>query len=319
MHKISSIKQVFKEFGSLKVGQLSAAFSYSALFSIGPLLLVLISVAGFILGPKAASGKLISDISSLVGPQTAKTIQNVILNVHKSSNSVLALVIGSIGLLLGAAGITSQLQSSFNYILGAIPNPNGGIKLALRIKIKNILVILVAGFVIVASVIFSALVENFGERAKHILGLPPFSIELLNNLISIVFLILVIYLLFKTLPNLVVPKKIALSAATAATILFIIGKVVLTIIIGRNGTASAYGAAASLISLLLWIYYSAEIIYLTTVGIKVYGDINSITYPAKKHSLKRQSVTIDAPNTTGQYVEAWLRGYRKKAGQKKNK
>ena len=133
---VGFIKDVFQSFGKDKVGQLSAAFAYSALFSIGPLLLVLVSVIGFIYGERATQGQLASQLSGTFGPDTAKTLQNVIAHTHQSGGGVLALVIGIIGMLLGAAGITTQLQNSFNSILCVVPDPKGGIKRTIYVKVR---------------------------------------------------------------------------------------------------------------------------------------------------------------------------------------
>jgi membrane protein len=310
MLKIATLKQLLQEFSKDKVGQLSAAFSYGAIFSLGPLLLVLISVIGFIYGAQAAQGKLVSELSGTLGASGAHTIQSVINHSHKSSRSVLALVIGVVGMLLGATGITSQLQNSFNSILGVVPDPKGGIKRTVYVKAKNVLVVLLGGLVIAASLVASTLVIGFGKKLKNDIGIPAIGLEVLNSLISLTVFVM-LYLVYRTLPDLIIPKKIALKTAIWVSVLFLIGKIILSIIIGRNGTTSAYGAAASVISLLLWIYYSGEILFLGSEGIKVYGYNHSITYKPKKFNLKRTTVTLDSENFNGKLAEAWVRGFRK--------
>ncbi len=316
MARFEFIKQVIKEFGQDKVGQLSAAFSYGAIFSLGPLLLVMISIVGFVYGTEATQGKLYADLSSTVGGSAAKTIQDVIAHTRQSNSGILALLIGVIGMLLGASGISSQLQNSFNAIFGVVPDPKGGIKRTIYVKVKNVLLVIVGGIVVAASLVASSLVIGLGARIRQQVDFPAFGLEVLNNVISLSVFVLILYLLYRTLPDILVPRKIVLAAAFVISILFIVGKVVLGIIIGRNGATSAYGAAAALVSLLLWIYYSAQILFIGAEGMKVYGDQHAIAYQPKKFNLKRTTIHIDGDGLQGSLVRAWTRGFRKGASKK---
>jgi len=309
-------KQVLQEFSKDNVGQLSAAFAYSALFSIAPLLLVLISIIGFVYGAQAAQGELFSKLSSVVGSDTAKTIQHVVASTHKSRNSVLALVIGSVGAILGAASLTSQLQNAFNGILGVVPDPKGGIKRTIYVKTKNALLIVLGGVVVLASLVISAIVTGLGSKLQQQFGTPTVLLEVFNNVLSLVILSFILYLLYRTVPDIVIPRKIAAATAMSITCLFVIGKFVLGYVIGRNATASAYGAAATLITLLLWIYYSGEILLIGAVGMQVYGANHALHYKPKRLSLKRTTVHIDSGSVKGGITEAWMRGFNKGANRK---
>lgn len=308
---VGFIKSVFQSFGKDKVGQLSAAFAYSALFAIGPLLLVLVSIIGFIYGERATQGQLATQLSGIFGPDTAKTLQNVVAHTHQSGGGVLALVIGIIGMLLGAAGITTQLQSSFNTILSVVPDPKGGIKRTIYVKLKNALLVIAGGIVVAASLVISALLVGLGTRIQNQIGTPPLLLELVNNLLSLGILTSILYLVYRVVPDVIIPRRVALSAAALITILFVIGKIVLGIIIGRNSTASAYGAAASLITLLLWINYSGQILFIGAEGIKIYGKIHSLQYRPKKFNLKRTTIHIDGSHGVTGLAGAWVRGFKK--------
>jgi membrane protein len=312
MLPIKFVKQLFSNFSKDKAGQLSAAFAYVAAFSLGPLLLVIISVVGFIFGQRAVEGTLFSQLSGAVGDSTARTLQTLVANTHKSSHSSLALITGSIGLLLGATGITVQLQNSFDTIFGAIPDPKGGIKRTIYVKLKNIALIIVAGIAAMVSLISSAIFIGLAKKVQTHTGLPPILLEILDNIISLLVFIILLYLLYEVLPDVKIPRKIALSASIAVSVLFVIGKLILGIIIGRNGTASAYGAAASVVTLLLWIYYSGQILFIGAEGIKAYGHNHSVTYSPKKYNMKRSTITIDVSGRKANLVEAFLRGARKK-------
>jgi membrane protein len=308
------LKQIFQQFGQDKVGVLSAAFAYTAIFAITPLLLILISIVGFVFGERAASGELYSHLSSIVGPSAAKTIQNAIAHTHASGAGGLAFVVGTVGSLLAAAGLTSQLQNAFDTIFGAVPDPSAGIKKTIYTKLKNIFLIIIAGFVMVASVVLSTVVSGLGHTVKQHIGLPPQALEAINGAVSMIIFVAILYLIYKVIPDVFIPRKIVLAASFAVSLLFLIGKIVLGFIIGRNATASVYGAAASLIVLLLWFYYTAQILLLGAEGMKVYGQQNNLVYKAKKYNLKRQSINVDLQNNlTGRTVEKFLQGFKNKS------
>jgi membrane protein len=311
MPGLADLKQLLKGIGNDKISQLSAAFSYGTIFSLGPLLLVLISIVGFVYGERAAQGRLYSELSGTLGASSAKTIQSVVVHTHNSKSGLVALLVGIIGLLLGSAGITSQLQNSFNSIFEVVPDPKGGIKRTVYMKLKNILLVLFCGLIIAASVIASATIVGLGKTLKQKLGIPSVGLEALNSVLSLGLFVLLIYLLYRTIPDVIIPRKIASVAALGVSLLFLIGKMVLGIIIGRNGTASAYGAAAALVTLLLWIYYSGEILFVGAEAIKQYGLNNSLVYAPKKFNLRRTTLTVDSNNFGGKVLDAWVRGYSK--------
>lgn len=316
MSLFSTGKRILGEFSKDKVGMLSAAFSYGAIFSLGPLLLVLISIIGIIYGDRAAQGKLYTEISGFMGSQTALLVQTAVAHAAKSHKDGLAFVIGIIGLFLGATGITSQLENAFDIIFGVVSDPKGGIVRTLYVKLKNVALVILGGILITASLIISAIAEAVGKTAQHALGMPPVTLEVINSVISIAVFILLIFGVYKSIPDVRIPWKINLVASAFVALLFFIGKFILGLVIGRNSTASAYGAAASLVSLLLWIYYSGQILFIGGEGMKVYAYNHSVDYPPKKLNLKRTSFYFDSAGLSGKLVEAWTRGFRKGAGKK---
>jgi membrane protein len=303
MTPIKFIKQVFGLFSQDKVGQLSAAFAYVATFSIGPLLLVIISVVGFIFGQKAVEGTLFNQLSGTVGPSTAKTLQTLVAHTHQSGDNLLALIVGSVGLLLGATALTIQLQNSFDAIFDTVPDPKGGIKRTIYVKVKNVILIILGGTAVVASLLASTLIIGLAKRSSLHSGL-----EVVNSLVSLAVFVLLLYLIYKVIPDVKLPNKVVLGASFSIAILFLIGKVVLGIIIGRNGTASAYGAAASLVTLLLWIFYSGQLLFLGAEGIKAYGLNHALIFDPKRFNLKRATVVLDSKGPGGRLIEAFMRG-----------
>jgi membrane protein len=171
---------------------------------------------------------------------------------------------------------------------------------------------------VIVSVVVSALVSGLGQRLHAHFGVPAFAIESLNTGVSLLIFIGIIYLIYKVLPDVYVPKKIVLAASLYVSLLFIISKIVLGIIIGRNATASAYGAATSIIVLLLWFYYTAQILLLGAEGIKVYGDNHALVYKAKKYTLKRRTINLDLKDDLkGRALEKFAQGIKKSYKTKK--
>jgi membrane protein len=302
------LKQVFSEYSKDKAGQLSAAFAYIAVFSIGPLLLVLVSIVGFFYGQQAAEGKLRGQLSSVVGPDTAQTLQQLVAHTSHTGASVAALVFGIVGLILGAIGLTSQLQNSFNTIFRAAGDPKAGIKFMVYTKFKNIFVVGLAGLVAVVSVVLSALITGLGKGV---------GLEVLDILVSLAVFITVLYMVYRFLPDVVLPRWLVLKAAVTVGLLFLVGKFILGFIIGRNGTASAYGAAASLVVLLLWFYYTAQILLLGAEGIKVYGENRRVEFRPKRYAVRLKELDVHAKkDLRGRLLEAFSRGYKAKSSRK---
>jgi membrane protein len=299
------LKRVFTEFGKDKVGLLSSAFAYTAVFSIGPLLLVLVSMVGFVYGREAAQGQLFNQLNGTVGPDTAKSLQNLVAHTNSTGKGVVGLVVGAIGLLLGAGSLTAQLQNSFDIILRAQADPKAGIKFTIYTKLKNIGVVMLGALVALASVVLSAIISAAGKGVL---------LELLNAGVSFVVFVMVLYLIYRFLPDVRIPRGLALKTAAVVSLMFLIGKIILGLVIGRNGTAGAYGAAASVIVLLLWFYYTAQILLMGAEGIKIYAEDRRLALPAKRFTVKRKTLDVNAKkDLRGRMLEAFARGYKSKS------
>lgn len=299
------LKQVFSEYGKDKGGQLSAAFAYTAIFSIGPLLLVVLSIVGFIYGERAAKGELFGQLSSAIGPDAASTVQRIVAHTHSAGKNVVALVFGIIGVILGATTMTGQLQQAFNQVLKVSADPAAGIKFTVYTKLKNFSVIILAALVAIASLAVSSLINGSGKS---------FWLNLLSEAVSLIVFIVVLYLMYRILPDLVVPRQLALKTAAIVSLLFLIAKIVLGIIIGHSAKSSAYGAAASFVALLLWFYYGGQILIFGAEGIKIYGERHKIEFLPKRYAVRLKQLDVPAKkDLRGRLLEAFSRGYKSKS------
>jgi membrane protein len=302
------VKRVFSEYGRDKVSQLSAAFAYTAIFSIGPLLLVFLSIIGFIYGERAARGELYGQLSSVIGSSAADTVQRIVAHTSHTGSSMIALVFGIIGVILGATAITGQLQQAFDQILRAVPDPKAGIKFTVYTKLKNFSIIVLGSLVVIASLVISSLFNGFGKSVW---------LDVLNNGVSLVVFIWTLYLVYRFLPDVVVPRRLAVKTAAIVSLLFLVGKIILGIIIGRSAKGSTYGAAASLVALLLWFYYSGQILMLGAEGIKVHAENNRLNLKPKRFAVKLKELDVYAKkDLRGRALEAFARGYKSKSSRR---
>lgn len=312
------LKQVIDEFGRDKAGQLSAAFAYVSIFAIAPMLLVAISIIGFFFGQTAVEGRLFGQLQEVVGSDAARTIQDAIVNTYNSPNSVLALVVGTIATLLVAAALTTQLQNAFDSIFSVITDPKAGIKQLIYVRLKNAVVLIAGSLVIAISVLVGALITGLGTRLQDYLNIPGFTLQILNIGVSFGVFVFILYLIYRVLPDVYLPRKVVFYTSLIIGVLFLVGKLVLGVIIGRNGAAGAYGAAASLIILLLWFYYTAQILFLGAEGMKVYLNNQGYIYKSKRYTLRQKTINITAKNNVrGRAAEAFAHGFTKKVRTKK--
>jgi len=313
MPLINYLKQVISEFGNDKAGTLSAALSYTAIFAVAPMLLVVISLTGLVFGQKAVSGELFNQIQGVMGPDAAKTIQDAVIHIHKSQHSGLALAIGIVGTVLAAAALSQQLQHSFDVIFSVVVDPKAGWKTTLYAKIKNAATLILGSLVVTVSILVSALITGVGKRLQDQLNMPQQTLQLINILASLAVFVLIVYLVYRVLPDVKLPRKVVTYTSLVIGLFFLLGKVVLGAVIGHNGTASAYGAAASLITLLLWFFYTGEILFLGAEGMKVYLNNRGHIYKSKRYTLRQKTINIQTKdNIQGRAAEGFAHGFTKK-------
>jgi membrane protein len=255
---LRSINQ-FNDFNGFK---LSAALSYYTVFSIAPLLIVIISLAGIFFGRQAVEGRVYHQISGLVGSETALQIQNIIVNTQESNHGKLGGLIGTVILIIGASGVFSEIQSSINY-LWSIPAPRKkAFLIAIFRKLISFSLLIGVSFLLMVSLMANALLDVLSDRLK---GLFTDSLLNLFNIVNIGLILLVIssmfMLIFKILPNSSISWKYAFSGALATSILFLIGKFIIGFYLGHSKIGATYGTTASIVILMLWIYYSSIILY----------------------------------------------------------
>jgi membrane protein len=278
LQKVFSIfRVVFKEFSSDNILKYSASLAYYTVFSIAPLLVVVTSSFGLIFGKEAIEGQIYGQLNSLVGSKAAIQIQDMIKNVHLAGNNFFATLISIVILIIGATSIFGEIQDSINKIWGLRVKPHQAWWRLILTRLVSFSLIFTIGCIMIVSIILNALVSAFGNFiAKYIVNYSVYFIQVTNEILSFLVAAFLFSLLFKILPDAKVKWKDVLFGGFITAIFFTIGKLGIGFYLGQSNITSLYGAAGSIIILMVWVYYSSIILYLgaefTKVYAKLYGE-----------------------------------------------
>ena len=260
-----------------------AALAYYTLFSMAPLLMLIIAIAGLVLGRAAAQGELVGRIQGVMGADGARTVESMIVNVSKPRAGILASALSLATMLFGASGVFRQLRTSLNQIWEVTAPAGRGVRSAARQRLAAFAIIVgIGGLLLTSLVLGAALAAVHHLLAQHLplLGrlLPP-----LNFLVSLLLTATLFAMIYKILPDVKMDWRDVWLGAAATALLFTIGKTLIALYLGRAGTASVYGAAGSLVLVLLWVYYCAQIFFIgaefTEVYSRLYGSRRTASGP----------------------------------------
>lgn len=252
---------------------LAAALAYYTIFSLAPLLLIVIGLLGLVYGQGDAQQQLIDQISGVVGENAAGMIQTMLKGASSVGAGLLSTIIGFVILIVGATGVLVQLQQALNLIWGVKPNPQrSGVMQLIMSRLLSLGMLLAIGFLLLVSLVISALLAGLqGYLNKLLPGADLW--QIIHFLISFAVITVFFAMIYKYLPDTAIPWRAVWIGAAFTSLLFVIGKFLLGLYLGNSAVASAYGAAGSLVVLLLWIYYSAQILLFGAEFIKVYGSL----------------------------------------------
>jgi membrane protein len=278
--------------------QLAAALSYYTLFSLAPLLVISIAVAGFVFGKEAAHNQIVGTIRGLIGQQSAEAVQAMIQSASSKPKTGLAsTLLGGIFLLFGAGGVVGQLQTSLNAIWKVRPKPGTGVQDFIRKRFISFAMVLGIGFLLLVSLAVSALVSGLTQFVGSLHETVALIAHLLDLVLSFALVTLLFAMIYKFLPDVEIHWKDVWIGAALTSILFTTGKFLIGFYLGSSSVTSVYGAAGSLITVLLWVYYSALIFFLGAEFTQVYAtqygsgvvpsanaEIDPSAEPEKSHS-----------------------------------
>jgi membrane protein len=265
-------KAAYADWSEDKASRLAAALSYYSAISLAPLLIVLLGIAGVVFGREAATGQLAAQMKDLVGGQSAQVIQDIIANSNKPATGIISTLIGTLILLLGASGVFGALQDGLNTVWEVKPKPGRGVAGIFKDRFLSMAMVLGVGFLLLVSLVVSAGMAALGKYLGGALPLPPFILEIINFVVSFGVVTLLFALIYKVLPDVEISWNDVWIGAAITALLFAIGKFLIGLYLGRSSVGTAYGAAGSLIVILIWIYYSAQILFFGAEVTQVYTN-----------------------------------------------
>jgi membrane protein len=267
------LKDIFTQWMEDEPFLLASSLSYYTLFSLTPLLVIAIAVAGLVFGREAAQNQIVETIGGMIGPESAKAIQGMIENASsKPITGTISTVLAAVTLLIGAGGVVGQLQTSLNKIWGVEPKSGQGIWVFIRQRFISFAMVLAVGFILLVSLVVTAVLTAFSQFIGGLIGGAAFVAHLLDIVVSFAFVTLLFAMIYKFVPDVKIQWKDVWIGAALTSILFTIGKFLIGLYLGSSGVASAYGAAGSLITVLLWVFYSSLIFLLGAEFTQAYAS-----------------------------------------------
>lgn len=297
-------KNAFVAMGDDKITKMSGSLAYYTVFSMAPLLVMIISLCGIFLGREAVEGKIVAQLSGFVGVDTAVQLQQIIKNASLAGKSTMAAVIGGITLLIGATSVFAEIQDSINTIWGLKPKPKRGWLKMIQNRLLSFSVIISLGFLLLVSLGVTAIIDGFSDRLRmHFPEVTVVVFYIINILITFIVITLIFGVIFKVLPDAKIMWRDVLAGAIATSILFMLGKFGISFYISKSNVGSTYGTAGSLVVLLLWVYYSSIILYLGAEFTKAFAvNFGSPIHP-NDYAVTTKTVEVETGNKSVQSAE----------------
>jgi membrane protein len=265
-------KEAAKRWGQDKVTRHAAALSYYTVFSLAPLLLIAISVAGLVFGQDAARHRIVGEIQGFVGMDGAHTVETLIQNAAKPKTGIIAAAAGALILVFGASGVFGQIQDSLNSIWGVRPKSGRGLVGIVKDRFASFSMVVVIGFLLLVSLLMSAALSAV---AAYLGGLLPGANHILLRAadlgLGFGIVTLLFALIYKVLPDVRIGWSDVWIGSAATALLFTLGRFLIGLYLGRSGVASTFGAAGSLAVILIWVYYSSQILFFGAEFTKAYA------------------------------------------------
>jgi membrane protein len=258
--------------------QHAGALAFYTLFSMAPLMVILIAITGAVFGDEAAQGEVAAQITGLVGPQAAEAVQGAVLRSRIEEAGALPTVLGVGALLFGATTVFAQMQASLNQFWGVVARPSrSGILVFLTTRLISLGVVIVIGFLLLTSLVMSMAIMTLISYAEYWIPVPSLLVTVADLLLSLATATLLFAMLFKILPDVHLQWSDVWRSALVTAVLFVLGQYLISLYLTQTAPGSPYGAAGSLVLVLMWVYYSSLILFLgtalTRVAIERRGDV----------------------------------------------
>lgn len=270
---IDLFKETFREWNNDNATRLAAALSYYTVFSLAPLLIIVIAIAGFFFGREAVEGQVVDQMNGFIGEKSAETLQSAIRNASaQPEHGIVSTIIGTLVLIFGASGVFGELQSSLNTIWNVKPRGQRSWWLIVRDRFVSFTTVLGIGFLLLVSLLVSAAISAMGKYFSGYLPLPEVTLQWVNIFVSYGVITILFAMMYKILPDAKIAWKDVWVGALMTAFLFSIGKFLIGFYLGKSTAASAYGAAGAILVILLWAYYTSMILFFGAEFTQVYAN-----------------------------------------------
>ena len=266
------LRQTFADWSEDKAPQLGASLAFYTALSIAPLLVILLGVAAFFFGDDAAGGHIVHELRSLVGDEGAKAIEQMIASANKPTTGTIATVLSVATLLFGASGVFGQLQSALNTIWEVKPKPGRGVWGFLRDRFLSFAMVMGIAFLLIVSLVVTAALAAVSNLWSGLAESAAWLAQGLNLCVSLGLLTMLFAMTFKLLPDVKMAWSDVWLGGFITAALFVIGKFAIGLYLGHSSMASSYGVAGSFVVLLVWVYYSAQILFFGAELTQVYAN-----------------------------------------------
>jgi membrane protein len=298
------LKNSFSGFSDDKVTRLSGSLAYYTVFSMGPLLVLIISLCGIFLGREAAEGQIYGTLVGFVGQDTAAQLQQIIRNANIGDKGKIAAIVGGVTLLIGATTVFAEIQDAINDIWGLKAKPKRGWVKMLTNRFLSFSVIISLGFILLVSLAISGLIEGLSDRLQA--AYPDVTVVvfyIVNLVLTFIVTTFIFAVIFKVLPDASIKWRDVAIGSIVTALLFILGKFAIGVYIRQTEVGSTYGTAGSLAVVLVWVYYSSMILYFGAEFTKAYAmEYGSPIHPSK-YAVTMQQVEVETGGATVQAKE----------------
>ena len=280
------LKGTYDKWSSHHAPRLGASVAFYALLSFAPLLMLTIAIISLIFGQQQAQTYLVEQARHMIGNHGGEMVKLLLQNGQKPSSGIIAGVIALVVLLFGASGVFAELRDALNIIWDAQPKNQSGVLGMLKERLFSFGMVLSVGFLLLVSLIMTSGLAFIGKFLSHMMPAPGFAMEILNFIISFAVISFLFAMMFKLVPARDISWKNVRVGAIGTALLFTIGKLLLGLYLARASVGSGYGAAGSLVAVIVWIYYSAQIFFFGAEFTRVYADAHPAV--AKAHQVEPQ-------------------------------
>jgi membrane protein len=293
---IRLLKTTFGEWNRREAPRMGASLAFYSILSIAPLMILVVGICALVFGAAGAQAQILDQFRGMVGADGARAIETVLKSAQKPATGIVASVFGILTLLFGASGVFVELRATLNHLWDyKAPETAGGLWSLIKDRFLSFGMVLAIGFLLLVSLALSAALGAAGKFFSTLGFLPPLVWEAVNFLVSLGVVTSLFALIFRFVPDVRLSRTAIWRGATLTAVLFTLGKTAIGIYLGKAGVGSAYGAAGSLVVLVVWIYYSAQIFFFGAMFTRIYDRARIWRYRATLHDRREEARPTLAP------------------------